>query len=148
MKIDITCFDIKDVPIDPEAVFTFPEGLVGFEEHKRFIFLNEENRRTVFWLQSLDQQEIMFPVVSPETLDMSYQIELSDEDLALIGLEKPEDATVAVIVYRNAVPSPDPESSPGISANTRSPLILNLKKRIGMQKVLREVHPTLLYRAR
>ena len=35
-----------------------------------------------------------------------------------------------------------------IAANTRSPVILNLKTRKGMQKVLSEVHPALLYRAR
>jgi flagellar assembly factor FliW len=49
---------------------------------------------------------------------------------------------VAIIVYRN-----DAEGGK-IAANTRSPLILNLKNRRAMQKVLQEVHPTLLYRAR
>ncbi|MFT3850582.1 MAG: flagellar assembly protein FliW [Propionivibrio sp.] len=47
-----------------------------------------------------------------------------------------------VIVYR------DEAEGGRIAANTRSPVILNLRSRKGMQKVLREVHPTLLYRAR
>ncbi|MFZ4539469.1 flagellar assembly protein FliW [Propionivibrio sp.] len=57
-------------------------------------------------------------------------------------LQDTEDAAVAVIVYR------DDAESGKIAANTRSPVILNLKSRKGMQKVLQEVHPTLLYRAR
>jgi len=60
----------------------------------------------------------------------------------LIGLQHTEEAAVVVIVYRN-------EAEGGkIAANTRSPVILNLVTRKGMQKVLQDVHPTLLYRAR
>jgi len=57
-------------------------------------------------------------------------------------LQHTEEAAVVVIVYRN-------EAEGGkIAANTRSPVILNLVTRKGMQKVLQDVHPTLLYRAR
>jgi len=80
--------------------------------------------------------------VPPQTLDLEYQIELSDADCALLGLDGGDDATVALIVYRN-------EAEGGkIAANTRSPIILNVRTRRGMQKVLQDVHPTLLYRAR
>ena len=133
---------LKNVPIDPETLFTFPEGIAGFEECKRFKLFHEEGKATVFWLQSLDQQDVMFPVVTPETLDIEYQIELSDEDCALIGLADPADVAVAVIVYR------DEAQGGQIAANTHSPVILNLKTRKGMQKILSEVHPALLYRAR
>ncbi|MBN9421610.1 MAG: hypothetical protein BGO63_05180 [Candidatus Accumulibacter sp. 66-26] len=140
MKIDIERFGLKEVPVDPETVFTFAEGLAGFAQCKRFKFFHEEGKPTVFWLQSLDQSDIMFPIVAPEMLDLEYQIELSDADCALLDLEKAEDAAIVVILYRN-------EAS-GIAANTRSPLILNLKNRKGMQKILQDVQPKVLYRAR
>lgn len=142
MKIDIAKFGLKDVPVNPDAVFSFPQGLVGFEDAKRFTLFHEEGKPTVFWLQSLDDSAVMFPIMEPEMLNLEYQIELSDEDTALLGLESGNDAAVAVIVYRD-------ESADGkINANTRSPLILNLKNRKGMQKVLQEMHQTLLFRAR
>ena len=142
MKINIDKFDLKDVPVSPDHVFTFPEGLVGFEAQKRFALFHEEGKPTVFWLQSLDDTSVMFPIVAPEAFDIEYQIELSDADCALIDLQGAEDVAVVVIVYRN-------EAEGGkIAANTRSPVILNLRSRKGMQKVLHEVHPTLLYRAR
>ena len=142
MKINIDKFDLKDVPVSPDHVFTFPEGLVGFEAQKRFALFHEEGKATVFWLQSLDDTSVMFPIVAPEAFDIEYQIELSDADCALIDLQGAEDVAVVVIVYRN-------EAEGGkIAANTRSPVILNLRSRKGMQKVLHEVHPTLLYRAR
>ena len=142
MKIDLERLGLKNIAVDPDSVFTFPAGIAGFEQCTRFKLFHEEGKATVFWLQSLDQQDVMFPVVTPETLDIEYQIELSDEDCALIGLADPADAAVAVIVYR------DEAQGGQIAANTRSPVILNLKTRMCMQKVLSEVHPALLYRAR
>ncbi|WP_300317417.1 flagellar assembly protein FliW [Accumulibacter sp.] len=142
MKIDLERFGLKDVPVDPETVFTFAEGLAGFADCRHFKVFHEEGKATVFWLQSLDDPALAFPIVPPEMLDLEYQIELSDADCALLGLERVEDAAVAVIVYR------DDAEAGKIAANTRSPIILNLDNRRAMQKVLQEVHPTLLYRAR
>ena len=142
MKIDIERLGLKNVPVDPETLFTFPNGLAGFEDNKRFKIFHEEGKTTVFWLQSVDDTDVMFPIVSPETLDIEYQIELTDDDCALIGLKNTEDVAVVVIVYR------DQAEGGKIAANARSPVILNLKNRMGMQKVLQDIHPTLLYRAR
>jgi flagellar assembly factor FliW len=142
MKIDIERLGLKNVVIDPDTLFTFPRGIAGFEDCKRFKLFHEEGKATVFWLQSVDDSSVMFPIVAPGTFDIEYQIELSDDDCALIGLESAEGVAVAVIVYR------DPAQGGKIAANTRSPVILNLGTRKGMQKVLQEVHPTLLYRAR
>lgn len=142
MKIDIDRLGLKSVPINQDMQFNFPAGIVGFEQFKSFQVFHEDGKPTVFWLQSLDDSTVSFPIVSPELLDLEYQIELSDEDCALIGLESAADAVIVVIVYRS-------EAEGGkIAANTRSPVILNPKSRKGMQKVLQQVHPTLLYRAR
>lgn len=145
MKIDIERLGLKNVAVDPQTLFTFPEGIAGFEDCKRFKLFHEEGQAaapTVFWLQSVDDSEVTFPIVAPESLDIEYQIELSDDDCALIGLHAPEEVAVVLVVYR------DPAAGGKIAANTRSPVILNLKTRKGMQKILQDVHPTLLYRAR
>ena len=142
MKIDIERLGLKNVAIDPETLFSFPQGIAGFEDCKRFKIFHEEGKPTVFWLQSVDDAEVTFPIVAPETLDIEYQIELSDADCELIEVKSLEDVVVVVIVYR------DEAQGGRIAANARSPVILNLKNRKGMQKVLQNVHPTLLYRAR
>ena len=142
MKIDIERLGLKNVTIDPETLFSFPEGIAGFEDCRRFKVFHEEGKTTVFWLQSVDDVAVAFPIVAPESLDIEYQIELSDADCALIDLQDAKDIAVAVIVYR------DEAEGGKIGANTRSPVILNLNSRKGMLKVLQSVHPTLLYRAR
>lgn len=142
MKIDIAKFGLKDVPVNPDAVFNFPQGLVGFDDARRFTLFHEEGKPTVFWLQSLDDPRLAFSVVPPESIDVQYEMELSDEDCALIDLKDPAEVVVVVILYRE-------EADNGrVAANTRSPLVLNTRSRLGMQKILREFHPTLLCRAR
>ncbi|GHU07355.1 hypothetical protein FACS1894158_15510 [Betaproteobacteria bacterium] len=145
MKIDIDRFGLKNVQVDPVTLFTFPNGLAGFESNKRFKLFHEEGGGTVFWLQSVDDVNVAFPIVSPDAIDIAYEIELSDEDSELLGIKDPGDVVIVVIVYRDGA-----EQGPNgrIAANTRSPVILNLKTRTGMQKILQEVHPSLLYRAR
>lgn len=142
MKIDIDRLGLKNVQVDPATLFEFPNGLAGFEACKRFKLFHEEGGGTVFWLQSVDDTDVMFPIVAPDKIDIEYEIELSDADCALIGLEDVKDVAIVVIVYRDVV------SGEKIAANTRSPVILNLKTRKGMQKILQDVHPSLLYRAR
>ena len=142
MKIDIDRLGLKNVPVNPDTLFTFPQGLAGFEDCKRFKLFHEEGGGTVFWLQSVDDLAVMFPIVAPDALDIEYQIELSDEDCALIGLTDTQNAAVVVIIYR------DEAENGRIAANTLSPVILNLETRKGMQKILHEIHPSLLYRAR
>jgi flagellar assembly factor FliW len=143
MKIDIERLGLKNIPVDPDTLFNFPNGMAGFEDCKRFKLFHEEGGSgTVFWLQAVDDVEPMFPIVTPDAIDIAYEIELSDEDCALIGLEDANDAMIVVIVYR------DDAENGQIAANARSPVILNLKTRLGMQKILQEVHPSLLYRAR
>ncbi|MDR0577017.1 MAG: flagellar assembly protein FliW [Candidatus Accumulibacter sp.] len=142
MKIDIDRLGLRSVQVDGDTLFTFPRGMAGFEECTRFKLFHEEGGGTVFWLQAVDNAAVMFPVVTPDALDVAYEIELSDEDCALIGMKEARDVAVAVVVYRDAA------EGGRIAANTRSPVILNLRTRLGMQKILQEVHPSLLYRAR
>jgi flagellar assembly factor FliW len=146
MKIDIDRFGLKNVQVDPDTLFTFPKGLAGFENSKLFKLFHEEGGGTVFWLQSVDDVDVAFPIVSPDAIDIAYEIELSDEDGDLLGIKDPDDVVIVVIVYRDGAKN-GPDGGQ-IAANTRSPVILNLKTRTGMQKILQEVHPSLLYRAR
>ncbi|HOG04407.1 MAG TPA: flagellar assembly protein FliW, partial [Accumulibacter sp.] len=65
MKIDIEHFGLRDVPVDPDTVFTFAEGVAGFTHCTQFTIFHEEGSNPrVFWLQSLDDAEVMFPIVA------------------------------------------------------------------------------------
>ena len=51
MKIDIDRLGLKSVPVDPDTLFSFPQGLAGFEDCKRFKLFHEEGSRTDIWIQ-------------------------------------------------------------------------------------------------
>ena len=101
MKIDIDRLGLKNVTVDPDTLFTFPNGMAGFEACKRFKLFHEEGGGTVFWLQSVDDTSVMFPIVVPDKIDVEYEIELSDADCALIDLQDASDVAIVVIVYRD-----------------------------------------------
>lgn len=96
----------------------------------------------------IDDTAVSFPIVTPDALDIAYEIELSDDDCRLIGLEDVRDAAALDQFTGESAEDGGGAPSGRVAANTRSPVILNLKTRLGMQKILHEIHPSLLYRAR
>ncbi len=118
------------IEVDPQTVITFPSGLPGFPECKRYKLLHEDRPNPqVLWLQSLDEADVCFNVVEADSLGLNYQISLSDEECAEIGLENQEDVRLLLILARK-----DETVSPSISANAQAPIVLNLLTRKALQK--------------
>lgn len=116
-----------EVDVDPANELTFPSGLPGFETCTRFVLLHEDKPNpTVRWLQSLDEPGLAFSVVPAADLGLDYQIVLSDEEVALLQLTRPEDIELLLILSRR--------NSGNIAANTFSPVILNVAAKRGFQK--------------
>lgn len=116
--------------ISPERIIEFPAGLPGFDEMKRFsLFHPEGEDPKYFILQCVDHPEVAFNIADPARFGFTYEISLSDEEIALIGLDDPADATVVVLLVKEEV------AGQPLRANLQAPLILNLKTRKGLQHV-------------
>jgi len=127
MKIESPRYGTLEV--DPTTIIEFPRGLPGFENCRRFTLLEPSDDTPKFFvLQSLDDPAVAFHISDPALLGFSYEISLSDEVAAEIGLAKPEDAVVAVILFK-------PEGAAPLSANLNAPLVINLATRRGVQHV-------------
>lgn len=137
MKFTLTRFDSEEVEIDPQSVITFPLGIPPFEECTRYKLFHEEGKPSVFWLQSLDDAAVMFSVTDPALLNLNYDVTLSDEEQALLQIAPGEELLLAVVVYKNEM---------GVQANSRAPIMLNISKRLGLQKTLQEVEVQLSIR--
>lgn len=48
--------------IDPELALTFPDGLIGFENCRRYIVVRHQDNSAFRWLQSLDEPAVAFPL--------------------------------------------------------------------------------------
>ncbi|GAB6050344.1 flagellar assembly protein FliW [Hydrogenophilus islandicus] len=127
---------VGEIEVDEAKVIHFPKGLAGFPKLTRFALVHEEPAQgetpRVFIMQSLDDPEVAFSLVTPETLGVRYELELSDDEVALLQATAPEDVVIAVIVRRD---EEHPESH-GLKANFMGPLVINSATRQAMQKIL------------
>lgn len=122
------------IEVSDDKVIEFPAGLPGFESSRRFAMLHEEGAEaSVLMLQSADDPEVMFSLTVPENLGVNYEFSLSDDEAAQLGLERPEDALVLIIIRKDDAESP---GSAGLKANFMAPLVINVSGRRGLQKVI------------
>lgn len=134
-KFKLLRFGGATVEIEPNSVIDFPAGLPGFETCKRFKMFHEEGKPTVFFLQSLDNAEVVFSLGDPGLLNISYEVTLSDAEQALLKITPGDELLLMVIVYKDKKMENKPDF---VKVNMLGPIILNASKRCGLQKVLRE----------
>ncbi|WP_341678171.1 flagellar assembly protein FliW [Niveibacterium sp. SC-1] len=120
-----------DLDISDDKVIQFPGGLPGFEDCQQFALVHPDGQEPrLFYLQSLDQPEVSFSIASPDQFGLHYEFSLTDAEMEKLSLDRPDDAAVMVILRRE-----NPESDNGaVRAVLTAPLIINLAKRIGLQK--------------
>ncbi|MCW8908170.1 MAG: flagellar assembly protein FliW [Sedimenticola sp.] len=133
---------------DPERQIVFPLGLSGFESSTTYQLFHESEADLVGYLQAVDDPEVTFSVVPPESINIFFEFTLSDEEQALLELESPEDAMLLLIVYKS-----QPESGEGsakasrVNASFMAPLVINFKKRLGLQKILQNTQRRITIKA-
>lgn len=123
--------------IDPSTAITFPNGMPGFEDCKRFkLFHQEGSAPVVYWLQSLDRAEVMFSVADPADFGINYEFSLTEEESGLLGQGNPEDLLVLTLLYK------DEAAGAQIKGSIKSPLIVNVNTLKGLQKLLVDIEPS------
>lgn len=127
------------IEVSDDKIIDFPAGLPGFEHLQRFALLHDEDdeARELFLLLAVDAPEVLFSVTDPANVAVHYELRLTDEESAEIGLDDPSQAAVLVILRRE-----DGEGAPetaGLRANFMAPLIVNLETRRGLQKIMSRV---------
>ncbi len=126
--------------VDPDTIITFPHGIPGFESDTRFKFFHQEGSDIVFWLQSLDNDEVLFSVAHPTHFNINYSFSLTDEEEATLGLEgNDDDLIIMIILHKNE----EGAEQPMIKGSIKSPLVINAKTRKGIQKVLVQVEQSI-----
>ncbi len=118
--------------IEPEKVFTFPQGIPGFETYTKFIiFHKEENEEGVYWFESVDEPKVTFTLVDPGLYGLSYELTLTDYEQQTLGLDKPDTAAILLIISKH-----EHTGMVGLNANITGPVVINIENRRGLQKVI------------
>jgi flagellar assembly factor FliW len=118
-----------DVEIAEDRVITFPKGLLGFSESKKYCLFEPAEDACFFWLQSIEDPALAFVVTDPSQFVGDYSVPIRPEQMTDLGLSKLEDAQVFVVVNK---------VDQSLTGNLQGPLVINTVARTGEQFVLAE----------
>lgn len=122
-----------EVTIDDEKILTFENGIMGFEDMKRWTIIYDIEKGTdgvISWFQSLDLEGLALPIVSPYSVTSTYAPIVEDELLKPLGDFKDEELLIFLTM---TIPKEDPYQT---TANFKAPLIINPANKKGLQVIV------------
>ncbi len=130
MKIETR--DFGEVEIDENSIINIPNGIIGFEDVKRYTLLSPLGEDTFpMWLQAVDAKTPCFVVYDPMHIYSDYSFAISDEEQELLKID--ENAP-----YRCLAVAIVPDDYRKTTINLRCPIVVNTKDNIAMQIMLDE----------
>lgn len=119
-----------EIEIDEEKIIIFKDGLLGFENIKKYsVVLNQEKDIPFSWLQGVDDTNLAFVITNPFAFKNDYNFEIPENVIKQLEIEKEED----VMVFSIAVIPKDMKKT---TINLRGPLVINIRNKKGKQIVL------------
>ena len=125
--------EVKD-----ERIVTFPEGILGFRDFKKYFFHQPSPDTVLFWMQSIELPALAFIVTDPRVFKPDYRVNVTAAQLEPLEMKDPGQASVWVILTI-------PEDPTKMTANLQGPIIVNAQKRLGAQIVINEEGITTKY---
>jgi len=119
------------VEINSEDILTFPEGLLGFQDLRQFVLLDDPNDDIFAWLQSCELPSIAFPVLEPEIFGQYYNVNLTKNENELLKFSETIKPT-----FMNIITIPDDPTQ--MTANVKAPIVMNMQQRLARQCVLQD----------
>lgn len=124
--------DFGEIEIDDNTVINIPNGILGFEESKRYTLISPLGEDTFpMWLQSVDGVQPCFVVYDPMLIYPNYSFEITDEEQALLKISEGTPyrcLTVAIV----------PDDYRQTTINLRCPIVLNTRDNIAAQVILED----------
>lgn len=128
MKINTR--DFGEVEIDEKAVIEFPNGIIGFEDSKRYALIDPTGEGNYpMWLQSVEDVYPCFIVFDPNQINPGYSAEINTEEQKTLGIDETSAACFLVLATV-------PEDIKSATVNMRSPIVVNRDKNKAIQIVL------------
>ena len=129
MRIKTTRFG--ELEVNEKDILNFKEGLLGFEELKKFFVVDPGDQTLILWLQSIKDPNTAFPIIEPKIFLPDYAVRLLPSEMNSLNLENISDACVYSILTI-------PQVVTDMSANLKAPIVINNKTKISRQIVLQD----------
>ena len=118
-----------EIEVNDEEVINFTKPILGFDDCRQYLLMENESIFPTFWLQSINDPNLAFPVISPFSVNENYSINLQALDLEDIRLKSIDDALVLTLMVV-------PQTISSIRTNLRAPIIYNPEKKVAKQLIL------------
>ena len=79
--MEIETLRFGKIAIQDDKVITFPKGLLGFSQRRRFILFPHKEGSPFFWLQCVEDGELAFVLMNPKLVVNDYIIDIDDDNL-------------------------------------------------------------------
>ena len=121
-----------EMEIDENKIIYFKEGLPGFERLKQFILLEDEESNFCY-LQSVEDKDIAFTIISPEYVKSDYAPCIGESYFEKLGGGATDEFVLYnIITLRNPI-----EES---TINLQAPLLIHIERRLGVQVIVEDKH--------
>lgn len=124
--------DFGEVDINENTIITVPNGIIGFENTKRYTLLSPLGEGVFpMWLQAVDSTEPCFVVYDPWQIYPDYRFEIDDEMQST--LEASEGDALQLLAVAIV-----PDDYKKTTINLRCPIIVNTSNNIAGQTILED----------
>jgi flagellar assembly factor FliW len=87
-----------EIEYDPDNTLLFPEGLVGFENLRKFIVMPNEKEGPLFWIQSVEDPQIAFILTDPTNFYYDYKVIPDGRERQKLGIDEEGECLVVSVV--------------------------------------------------
>lgn len=131
LRVKIKTTRFGELEVDKKDIIEFTEGLLGFENLKKFFIVDPGDQTLILWLQSIDDAATAFPIIEPKIFQPNYMVKLLPVELNSLSLENLQNASVYTVLTI-------PQNVTEMSANLKAPVIINNKTKNARQIVLQD----------
>ncbi len=124
MRIDTQRFGTLELQSD--QLFLFPQGLIGMESLRHWTLLPDPANPSVAWLQSASRGDRAIALISPRAFFGDYRVRIAKRELSSLQLSAEAELYVMTTVSGHVGK---------LTTNLRSPILVNLTRRLGCQVI-------------
>ena len=117
-----------EMTYEEKDIINFKKGIPGFDELNKFI-IKEIEDSSFKVLQSIDDAELGFVLISPFDVELDYEIKLNSEIRKNLDIKNEKEVALYSLVTLNS-------KVENITANLRAPLVINIISKKGEQCII------------
>ncbi|NHN33868.1 flagellar assembly protein FliW [Paenibacillus agricola] len=133
--MEISTVRFGEIEIQDTEVITFSQGLPGFEQLQQYVIIKPNLELPFSFLQSVEDGEVAFIVVSPFVFYPAYEFDISEDAKQELAIKEETDVLVWNIVSIR-------DNLEDATINLLAPIIVNNKDLLGKQIILQGTNYT------